>query len=75
MVHGETFKLTMPPIPENRKGEATGNTFADAKGFSPLCPGFQGSSGSGVGVYPLGLLQTLSTTSCGWRPLLCRRAG
>lgn len=33
MVHGETFKLTMPPIPENRKGEATGNTFADAKGL------------------------------------------
>ena len=25
--------LTMPPIPENRKGEATGNTFADAKGL------------------------------------------
>jgi multiple sugar transport system substrate-binding protein len=33
MVYGETFALTMPPIPEHHKDDAAGNTFADAKGL------------------------------------------
>ena len=33
MVYGETYTLTMPPIPEKHRTDAAGNTFADAKGL------------------------------------------